>query len=134
MKNLSFKKIQMFDVVVVFFKMATPVCSRLHFDLIKHFTQKPFIFKNVVFCIFNQRNEEEKENFSKTPLNCCSCKCTFLGKNSYQYLQHIVRKNEIEKCSLITLFKCIYLHFHCNALYGRVHLRNKFHFRRFMEI
>ena len=33
-KNLSFEKYQMFD----FFKVARPVCSRLHFDLRKHFT------------------------------------------------------------------------------------------------
>ena len=38
-KNLLFKKIQMFDV----FKMARPVCSRLHFNLIKQFTQKTVI-------------------------------------------------------------------------------------------
>ena len=43
-KNLSFEKIEMFDV----FKMARPVCSRLHFNLLKHFTQKTFNFKNVV--------------------------------------------------------------------------------------
>ena len=35
-KNLSFEKIEMFDV----FKMARPVCSRLLVNLIKHFTQK----------------------------------------------------------------------------------------------
>ena len=50
-KNLSFEKSKMFDV----FKVARPVCSRLHYDLRKHFTQKQFIFKNVVFCIFYQR-------------------------------------------------------------------------------
>ena len=53
-KNLSFEKIEMFDV----FKMAGPVCSRLHFNLIKHFTQKTFIYKNVVFCIFNQKTKK----------------------------------------------------------------------------
>ena len=47
-KNLSFEKIQMFD----FFKMGRQVCSRLHFNLIKHFTRKTFIFKNVVFLHF----------------------------------------------------------------------------------
>ena len=47
-KNLSFEKNQMFDV----FKVARPVCSRLHFDLRKHFTQKPLIFKNVDFLHF----------------------------------------------------------------------------------
>ena len=60
-KNLSFEKIQMFDV----FKMARPVCSRLHFNLIKHFTQKTFIFKNVVFCFFNQKTKKYKKTFPK---------------------------------------------------------------------
>ena len=46
-KNLSFEKNQ----ILMFFKVARLVCSRLHFDLRKHLTQKPFIFKNVV-CFF----------------------------------------------------------------------------------
>ena len=53
-KNLSFEKIK----CLMFFKVARPVCSRLHFDLRKHFTQKPFIFKNVVFCIFYQKKRK----------------------------------------------------------------------------
>ena len=63
-KNLSFEKIEMFDV---FFKMARPVCSRLHFNLIKHFTQTTFIFKNVFFffCIFNQKKKKYKITFPK---------------------------------------------------------------------
>ena len=40
-KNLSFEKNQMFDV----FTMARPVCIRLYFDLIKHFTPKPYVQK-----------------------------------------------------------------------------------------
>ena len=59
--NLSFEKNEMFDV----FKMARPVCSRLHFNLIKHFTKKTFIFKNVVFCIFNQKTKKYKKTFPK---------------------------------------------------------------------
>ena len=47
-KNLSFEKLKCF----MFFKMARPVCSRLYFNLIKHFTQKAFIFKNDVFLHF----------------------------------------------------------------------------------
>ena len=43
----------------MFFYMARPVCSRLHFNLIKYFTQKTFIFKNVVYCIFNQKSKSE---------------------------------------------------------------------------
>ena len=49
LKNLSFEKNQMFDV---FFKMARPVCIRLYFELVKYFTPKPFILKNVVFLHF----------------------------------------------------------------------------------
>ena len=53
-KNLSFKKIQMFDV----FKTARPFCMRLYVDLIEHFTKKIIIFNNVVFCIFNQKTRK----------------------------------------------------------------------------
>ena len=88
--NMSFEK------CLMLFKMARPVRSRLHFNLIKHFTQQTFIFKNVVFCIFNQKNEEVHENFSKTRLNCCPCKCTNLGKKSFQYHQRILRKMRLK--------------------------------------
>ena len=62
-KNLSFeKKREMFDV----FKMARQVCMPLHFNLIKHFTKKSFIFKNVFFfCIFNQKTKKYKKTFPK---------------------------------------------------------------------
>ena len=60
-KNLLFEIIEMFDV----FKMARPVCGRVRFNLIKHFTQKTFIFKNVVFCIFNQKTKKYKKTFPK---------------------------------------------------------------------
>ena len=62
-KNLSFEKKQ--QQILHVFKVARPVCSRLHFDLRKHFTQKPFIFKNVVvvFLHFLPKNEEVKEFF-----------------------------------------------------------------------
>ena len=58
-KNMSFEK--KFDV----FKMARPVCSRLHFNLIKDFTQKTFIFKNVVFLHFNQKTKKYKKTCPK---------------------------------------------------------------------
>ena len=88
-KTLSFEKFQMFDV---FFKMARLVRSRLHFNSIKHFTQKPCFFRDVEFCLFSPKNEKLKENFSKTPLNFCLFKCTNLGKNSFQYHQRLFRK------------------------------------------
>ena len=76
----------------MFFKMARPVCSRLDFKL---------IFKNVFFFFaFLTKNDEVQENFSKTPLNCCQCKRTNLGKKSFQYHQRILKKNEIENVLL----------------------------------
>ena len=47
-KNPLFEKMK----CLMFFKMARPVCSRLHFNLIKPFTKKTFIFKNVVVLHF----------------------------------------------------------------------------------
>ena len=90
------KKNQMFDV----FKVARPVCSSLHFDLGKHFIQKPFTFKTLlllfVFLHFLPKNEEVKEFFSKTPPNGCPYKCRNLGKKSVQYHQRIVRKMRLK--------------------------------------
>ena len=61
-KNVSFeKKIK----CLMFFKITRPVCIRLYFDLIKYFSPKPFIFKNVVFAFLTKKNKEVKENFSK---------------------------------------------------------------------
>ena len=48
-KNLSFEKNQIFDI----FKMATSLLPPA-FLFYKTFYLKPFIFKNVVFFIFNQ--------------------------------------------------------------------------------
>ena len=59
-KNLSFEKNQMFDI----FRMARPVCSRLHFDLIRYFTQKPFIFENVVFAFLTKNKQTRMKNKS----------------------------------------------------------------------
>ena len=66
-KNLSFEKIELFD----FFKVARPVCSRLHFNLIKHFTQKTFIFKNVVFCILTKKRRSTRKLFHNTTKLLC---------------------------------------------------------------
>ena len=78
----------------MFLKVARPVCSRLHFDLRKHFTQKPFIFKNVVvvFFAFLPKNEVVKEMFSKTPQNGCPYKCTNLGKKQFNITSALSEK------------------------------------------
>ena len=94
-KNLSFEKNQMFDVL----KVARPICSRLHFDLSKQFTHKPFIFKNVVclfFAFFTKKRGSKIIFFSKTPPNGCPYKFTNLGKKSVQYHQRIVRKMRLK--------------------------------------
>ena len=59
-KNLSFEKAQMFDV----FKVPRTVCSRLHFDLRKHFTKKNILSSKTFFFLhFLPKNEEVKEFF-----------------------------------------------------------------------
>ena len=57
-KTCRLKKI----ICLMAFKVARPVCSRLHFDLRKHFTPKPFIFKNVVFCIFLPKEVKKRSD------------------------------------------------------------------------
>ena len=93
-KNCCLKKIK----CLLFFKVARPVCSRLHFDFRKHFTQKPFIFENVFFFAFLQKKKRGSKSFffSKTPPNCCPHKCRNLGKQSVQYHQRIVRKMRLK--------------------------------------
>ena len=82
-KNLSFENNQMFDV----FKVARPVCSRLHFDLREHFTKKTNIYlQKRCFFAFLPQNEEVKDFFSKIPPNCCPYKCTNLGKSQFNII------------------------------------------------
>ena len=52
---------------------------------IKKTSQNHFFFKKFDFCIFNQKNFEVKVNCSKTPLYVCPLKCTYIGKNSFQF-------------------------------------------------
>ena len=60
-KNLSFEKIK----CLMFFMVARPVCIRLYFDLIKHFTPKPFISRNVDFCILTKKRGSKRKLFQK---------------------------------------------------------------------
>ena len=54
-KNLSFEKFK----CLMFFKIARPVCSRLYFNLIKHFTKKKHLSsKTLFFCIFYQKTRK----------------------------------------------------------------------------
>ena len=43
--------------------------------------QNPYL----IFCIFEPKNCEVIEKSSKAPLNFSPLKCTYLGKNSFQY-------------------------------------------------
>ena len=90
-KNCRLEKLK----CLMFFKMARTVCIRLHFNLIKHFTQIHLSSK-MLFFAFLTKNEEVQENFSKIPLNFCPCKGTHLGKKSFQYDQRILRKMRLK--------------------------------------
>ena len=55
----------------------------LEFD--KNCTQNAYFLQKFDFCIFEPKNREVIENFSKTPLNVGSLQYTYLGKKSFQY-------------------------------------------------
>ena len=77
----------------------------LEFD--KNYTQNAYFLQNVDFCIFESKNRKVIENSSKTPLDFSPLQCTYLGKNSFQYHQGLVRKKEIEKWLLRTSVQSI---------------------------
>ena len=61
-KNLSFEKIEMFDV----FKMARLVCSRLHLNLIKDFTQKHLSSIMLFFAFLTKKRRSTRKLFQNT--------------------------------------------------------------------
>ena len=87
-KNLSFEKYQMFDV----FKVPRPVCSRLHFDLRKHFTQKLLIFKNFFSFHFLPKNEEVKEFFPKHHQTVVHINAQIWAKNQFNIISALSEK------------------------------------------
>ena len=94
-KNMSFEKIQMFDD----FKMTRPVCSRLHFNLIKYLTQKTFIFKNVDFAFLTKKPRSTRKLFQNTT--------KLLSMSMHKFRQKFIsmssahtQKNEIENVRL----------------------------------
>ena len=58
-KNSTLCQIQLFGV----FKSVRRACNNLHFQFHKHYTETPFFFKVIDFCIFNL-----KELWSKRQL------------------------------------------------------------------
>ena len=48
-------------------------------------SQAYILGNNNLKCIFNPKNFEVKENCSKTLLNACPLKCTYIGKKSFQF-------------------------------------------------
>ena len=45
-----------------------------------------FLKNRFFFGIFNPQNFEGRENCSKTPLNVCPLKCTYIGKNRFNLI------------------------------------------------
>ena len=71
----------MFDVFqVVYAGLQSPVL-----EIDKNCTHNACFIQKFDFCIFEPKNREVIENFSKTPLNFSSLQYTYLGKNSFQY-------------------------------------------------
>ena len=83
--------------ILCFSKSARPDCNHLHFKSIKNALKIIFSQKTVDFCIFNPKNYGVKNSCTKTLLNFYPFKCTYLGKSSFQFYKHLVRKIEFEK-------------------------------------
>ena len=83
-KNPPLAKFQLFRVF--FFKSDRPVCNHLNVNFIKTTLKTIISLKKVDFCIFNPNNFEAKENCSKTLLNVGSLKCTYIGKNHFNFI------------------------------------------------
>ena len=71
---------------LVFFKSDRPVCNHLNVNFIKTTLKTIFSQKKSRFLIFNRKNFEVKENCSKTQLNVCPLKCTYIGKNQFNFI------------------------------------------------
>ena len=71
---------------LVFFLSDRPVCNHLNVNFIKTTLKTIFFLQKVHFCIFNPKTFEVKENCSKTLLNVCPLKCTYIGKNHFNFI------------------------------------------------
>ena len=70
------------SIVWCFCKSDRPVCNRLNVNFIKHTLKTIFFFKKSIFAF---KIFEVKENCSKTPLNVCPLKCTYIGKIHFSF-------------------------------------------------
>ena len=83
--NIFFKKyvkkstVRKISIVWCFSSRADLFFKHLNVNFIKNYSQNVF-FKKVDFCNFNPKNFEVKVNCSKSPLNVCPLKCTYIGK------------------------------------------------------
>ena len=73
---------------LLFFKMNRPVCNHLNVNFIKkkNYSQNLFLLQKVDICIFSPKNFEVQENCSKTLLIVCPLKCTYIGKNHFNFI------------------------------------------------
>ena len=55
------------------------------------------------------------QNYPETPINFGPLKCSLLSLNLFNIFDTLVRKNEFEKCSFISLFECSCL-FECPSI------------------
>ena len=86
----------MFDVL----KMARPVFSRLHFDIIKYFSQKPFIFKNVIFAFLTKKRGRKRKLFQNT-IKLLSMKMHKFRQKFISISSAHSQKNEIKNVRLL---------------------------------
>ena len=72
----------------MFFKSDRPACNHLNVNFIQENLSKNncFLKKKSIVCIFNPKDFEVKENCSEILLNDCPLKCTYIGKNHFNFI------------------------------------------------
>ena len=83
--------------VLCFSMSVRHVCNHPNFNLIKTALKSHFFFKKVDFSIFEPQKNEMELNCFEAPLNFRLLKCTNFSKNSFQFYNRLVGKNEFEK-------------------------------------
>ena len=71
---------------MVFFKSDSLVCNHLNVNFVKTTLKTIYLKKKSIFAFLTQKEFLSKRNCSKTQLIVCSLKCTYKGKQSFNFI------------------------------------------------
>ena len=90
---------------LAFFKSPGPVCKHLHFNLIK--MHQKYIFTKTCFFLF--LNPQNEWILSRNTSKLWSSEMLMIRLEFIQYNWCLCQKNQFEKCSFISLLKCMFI-------------------------